>query len=1790
MRARRGVVAFACSALLLLSALTARAQTPPAGFVIDDAVSGGAFARPVQLVFMPNGHMLVVEKAGTVWVLTTNGEKLGTPFIDLSRKVLSNGDRGLLGVALDPDFATNRWVYFLYTVDPDSNFDAAPNAYSRLERYRTDPANPDRIDPTTRQVLIGVDWSSGIPCPATDGSHTIGSIRFGSDKTLLLSSGDAAHFSGVDYGGQDANAFGPGRTDPAEDIGAFRAQSVNSMCGKILRVDKETGQGLPSNPYWDGNPVSARSRVWVYGLRNAFRFCVRQGTGSSFPADGQPGTLVIGEVGWGTWEELDVATQGGTNYGWPCIEGPTATAYTGAPQPPGISCGSYGSAVDPMSPTGPQRWWSHFSTSSSNPPGALANAIIGGAWYSGTNYPSGYRDRVFFADYPRGWIRTARLDAAGNVTSVGDFVNTGAGTPVDLEVDPATGDVWYVSINDSRIRHIRYATGNHDPVAAANLGPLYGLAPLSVTFDATASSDADHNALSFVWRFGDGDSALTAVAAHTYAANGTYAAQLEVRDGAGGFDRKDYAIIVGQLPPAAQVTQPLDGSFAVPGDALALVAAPADTSAGPVGYRWEIDLGTPGAMQLSRVTTVGRVASFPFQGGAPDQPYLDRVRLIVTQGPFTVTDTVVVHPQLNARAGSAAASPPRPRAGQAFQIGFEIGSTDAVTVPQADVSVLEGAATLASAHVGLIAPGDSAGVILSVPGLPAGDHALRLVIDPAGALAETNETDNETDVVVHVRADGEAFAEWRADKASGTGPYVDGSTTNPWRDVAGNHDALLPAASSPHWRGDGSAASPQRLEFAATDDPVTLAAADAMVELAAPGPVTAELWLETGADVVRALTALEWFAADAAPWLGLALGIENGHARVWGSPWRAGAAVEPEHWYHLVMEEASDSLRLYVNGVESFADAAPLPGAQHSPLRLGASRRGGALAERFEGAIGAVRLYDVALDRAQVRSAFLADSVRFLGVPPEVLEDAVVLSADAATGIGPPVVPGSATPWHDVSGSGHDAALEGVTAVSDTSGWAGAPTTGSPWRLEMDGVDDVVSIAAGSVTLLQSPTTASVAMWFRAAAVLPREQGLVEWNAGDAARSGMALELLSGRLRLWTGAGWTDLGAASAGVWHHVAAAKTATLATVWLDGQPLWRGFSPALGPQASALVIGALLPVATNPPVAFLRGAVARVEVARGAFTDADVAARYAAQSPSFLHVLAAAGPTPSCLGGARTTVQVPVRLARAGTGGVLGFSVTLQWSSELTRSGAAVEGEFLAGTAPTFFQALDGPDSTVTVDCVRLGTGCDAPARGDLFRLSFSAAVGSGTGSVRVISATLRSCDNQPQALDLDDALVIPIDGDGPAAVSGLNATAVDIAGSATRAVRLAFASPADAESVTVYRAPFGGYPEYDDVPGTGAPPAPTSDPPPAPWQRTDVHDTGHTDFVSTRDAWSYVAYAWDACGNRSLASVVTPSSVNYVLGDTRGGTGACAGNGTVDSQDLTPLVAHYGAHPANGDSLSCLDVGPTVDGRLDARPATDDVLDFEDLMVLALDHSAVAPDGPITGTDELSLAYIASAFVAVGDTFDVSLVMTASGRAHGVSAALTWNPAQLSFVSARAGALLATQGLPSVVVTATGATLDAALLGHGAGLTGHAPLAVMAFRRLTAAQPSVSLTSVHGRTSTNADFSIPIGTTNLAAPPAPPRPLVLALSEPTPNPSRTSATFALSLPKAGQVSLLIYDLQGRRVRTLVDAALPAGEQRVIWDGRDAGGRDASPGVYFARLWTPAGARIRRVVRIH
>ena len=104
-----------------------------------------------------------------------------------------------------------------------------------------------------------------------------------------------------------------GIIDEAQEVGAFRSQLINNLNGKIIRIDKETGEGLASNPFFDESaPSSARSRVWALGFRNAYRIAMRPNSGSTDPSDGIPGSIYIGDVGEAKWEELNIANRPGT--------------------------------------------------------------------------------------------------------------------------------------------------------------------------------------------------------------------------------------------------------------------------------------------------------------------------------------------------------------------------------------------------------------------------------------------------------------------------------------------------------------------------------------------------------------------------------------------------------------------------------------------------------------------------------------------------------------------------------------------------------------------------------------------------------------------------------------------------------------------------------------------------------------------------------------------------------------------------------------------------------------------------------------------------------------------------------------------------------------------------------------------------------------------------------------------------------------------------------------------------------------------------------------------------------------------------------------------------------------------------------------------------------------------------------------------------------------------------------------------------------------------------------------
>ena len=479
------------------------------------------------LAFAPDGSLLVAEKKGVVWVV--RGEtRLEQPFIALEDEVLANGERGLLGIVVDPRFGENGFVYLLYTVDPngDGNDDEGAS-FGRLTRYRASAGDPDRADPSTRRVLLGATWPSGIP--AIGLSHGPGSLVFGTDGTLFVSAGDAARSDVLDTGGLDPDAFGPGRFPRAEDTGSLRALSTGSLAGKVLRIDPATGGGLPSNPYYTGNPYDSASRVWAYGLRNPFRMGVRPNTGAADPAEGHPGALFIADVGWNTWEELDLSLgRGGENFGWPCLEGALPTGQdAGLPLP--SSCSNPPGPENPALPSDAIAAIHHEDPLRSTLQGVTARAISGIAFHEGGAYPPAYTESCFIADHESGWIKALGLDGENGIATVIDFAE-GANGVTDLAADPTTNEIVCASLGDDRVYRFHYEHVNSPPVAQAIASPNFGPAPLQVQFTSLGTADIDGDPLEYIWDFGDGDGSTLENPSHTYTSPGQYTAELTVRD------------------------------------------------------------------------------------------------------------------------------------------------------------------------------------------------------------------------------------------------------------------------------------------------------------------------------------------------------------------------------------------------------------------------------------------------------------------------------------------------------------------------------------------------------------------------------------------------------------------------------------------------------------------------------------------------------------------------------------------------------------------------------------------------------------------------------------------------------------------------------------------------------------------------------------------------------------------------------------------------------------------------------------------------------------------------------------------------------------------------------------------------------------------------------------------------------------------------------------------------------------------------------------------------------------
>jgi glucose/arabinose dehydrogenase len=612
------------------------------GFEVVTELSG--LNVPTAARFSPDGRVFVAEKAGRIKVFDSLDDATPTTLqLPGTGPTYDFLDRGFLGLALDPNFLTEPWVYGLhtrvhdgYTYNDDCPGNVGCMADGRLFRFQISPTNA--VVAGTEQTLIAGNWCQQFT------SHSIGTIEFGPDGELYVGAGDGASFVNVDYGqffggliprnpcGDAPVPVGGQQEAATSQGGAIRSQDPRvlgdsaTFDGSILRVNPDTGAAFSGNPGGAGD-----DRIVAYGLRNPFRFTVRPGTNE----------LWIGDVGWDTWEEIDRHPDPTQlrNFGWPCYEGGAKqSGYDGVNN--NVCETLY--ASPPGTVTAP-----YFSYRHGDPvAGGCANStssISGLAFYEGGDYPDEYDGALFFADYSRGCIFAMLPGSGGLPSAVQQFVTDAA--PVNLEIGP-DGDLFYVDIVAGTVERVRFTDGpgNNPPTAEAVAEPDFGPAPLTVQFDGSGSSDPDGDTLAYAWDLngdgqvntGDGPERFLVDPTFTYPTAGLRTIQLRVRDTSQALDTDTVTVDVGNTPPTAAITSPATGSKFAVGQTVSFAGTGSDAQDGPLpasAFSWKFDLhhcaGTsPTDCHVHPVQTVEDVSggSFVF----PDHEYFSWVEMTLT--------------------------------------------------------------------------------------------------------------------------------------------------------------------------------------------------------------------------------------------------------------------------------------------------------------------------------------------------------------------------------------------------------------------------------------------------------------------------------------------------------------------------------------------------------------------------------------------------------------------------------------------------------------------------------------------------------------------------------------------------------------------------------------------------------------------------------------------------------------------------------------------------------------------------------------------------------------------------------------------------------------------------------------------------------------------------------------------------------------------------------------------------------------------------------------------------------
>ncbi len=505
--------------------------------------------EPTELDILPDGRVMFIQRKGEVILYDP---KTGQQRILDSIPVHTKFEDGLMGLSLDPDFENNRWVYFYYS--PVGN-----EPKQHLSRFRfTENGLRDEI------VMMEVKTQRDECC------HTGGSIQFGSDGLLYLSTGDDTNpFASDGYGPMDERT---GR-EPWDAQGS--SGNTNDLRGKILRI-KPLADGSYSIPkgnlFEDDDPLT-RPEIYVMGCRNPYRISVDSRRGWLFWGDVGPDARDDMESrGTRGYDEFNLAKSAGY-YGWPYFVGPNKayrdynflTKVSGPlhkPESP-INDSPNNSGLRNLPPARPALVYYPYSNFEEFPMvgNGSRNAMAGPIYYSDDykgdkKFPSFFDGRAMYYDWMRARLFFLELSENGEILDWYRLMpNTTFNNPIDFEYGPdgslyllEYGTGWFSQNENATLSRINYIRGNRPPVLVVETTALEGKEPFDITFDAGKSFDYDNENLYFNWDI-NGEKFTDSLVTYTFQKQGIYYPELILRDPKGHKIRKQFIVKVGNTPP-----------------------------------------------------------------------------------------------------------------------------------------------------------------------------------------------------------------------------------------------------------------------------------------------------------------------------------------------------------------------------------------------------------------------------------------------------------------------------------------------------------------------------------------------------------------------------------------------------------------------------------------------------------------------------------------------------------------------------------------------------------------------------------------------------------------------------------------------------------------------------------------------------------------------------------------------------------------------------------------------------------------------------------------------------------------------------------------------------------------------------------------------------------------------------------------------------------------------------------------------------------------------------------------